>query len=228
MNRPGGELAALPLHFVWLADCSGSMSGQGKIAALNHAAREAVPHMRKVAADNPNAAVLVRVLRFATGAAWVVDTPTPVQYFQWPDLTAIPGGRTDLGAALSLLARELRPASMPARALPPVLALVTDGHPTDDFRTGLAALMDEPWGAKAMRIGIAIGRDADYDILRRFIGNSQVVPLSARNADELVRYIRWASTSVLQSASSARVGAGGDQTLRPPATPEAVRAATTW
>jgi uncharacterized protein YegL len=228
MTRPGGKLAALPLHFIWLADCSGSMAGQGKIASLNHAARESLPHMRKVASDNPNASVLVRVLRFSTGASWAVETPTPVQYFQWPELTATVGGRTDLGTALSLLARELRPASMSARALPPVLVVLTDGHPTDDFRTGLATLMEEPWGAKAVRIGIAIGRDADHDVLRRFIGNAQIPPLSARNADELARYLRWASTSVLQSASSARVGEGTDHGLRPPANPGLVHVATTW
>ena len=26
-KRPGGELATRPLHFIWIADCSGSMSG---------------------------------------------------------------------------------------------------------------------------------------------------------------------------------------------------------
>ena len=27
-KRPGGELATRPLHFIWIADCSGSMSGE--------------------------------------------------------------------------------------------------------------------------------------------------------------------------------------------------------
>src|SRR3954451_646507 len=121
MTRPGGKLAALPLHFIWLADCSGSMAAQGKMASLNHAAQEALPHMRKVAAANPNASVLLRVLRFATGASWVTPEATPLRYFQWPELAATPRGRTDLGAALSLLARELRPSAVPARALPPVI-----------------------------------------------------------------------------------------------------------
>ena len=159
MARPGGQLAALPLHFVWIADCSGSMAAQGKMASLNNAAREALPQMRKVAGDNPNAEVFVRVLRFSTGASWVVEKPTPVQYFQWPELTAAPGGATDLGFALTLLARELRPDTMPGRALPPVLVLLTDGWPTDGFQAGLDALMQEPWGAKALRIGIKIGTE---------------------------------------------------------------------
>ena len=39
------------------------MSG-GKIQALNHAIREAIPHMREVAHGNPNAEVLVRAIKF--------------------------------------------------------------------------------------------------------------------------------------------------------------------
>ena len=45
-KRPGGELAARQLHFIWIADCSGSMGVDGKIEALNNAIDEAVPHMR--------------------------------------------------------------------------------------------------------------------------------------------------------------------------------------
>ena len=226
MTRPGGQVAALPLHFVWMADCSGSMTAQGKMASLNHAAREALPQMQKVAMDNPNAEVFVRVLRFSTGASWAVEKPTPVQYFQWPELSATPGGMTDLGAALGLLARELRTDTMPGRALPPVLVLLTDGYPTDDFGAGLDALMQEPWGAKALRIGIKIGADGPDDVLRRFIGNPQVALLGARNADELVRHIRWASTSVLAAASSPRVG--NDAGLRPPASGDHIRQLATW
>ena len=70
IRRPGGELATRPLHFIWIADCSGSMGSHGKIQALNNAVREAVPHMQQVADENPNAQVLVRAVRFASGAQW--------------------------------------------------------------------------------------------------------------------------------------------------------------
>lgn len=226
MARPGGQLAALPLHFVWIADCSGSMAGQGKMASLNYAASEAVPPMKKVAGENPNAEVFVRVLSFSTGASWVIGTPTPVQYFQWPVLSASPGGMTDLGAALTLLAQELRTETMSQRALPPVLVLLTDGYPTDDFAGGLDALMQEPWGAKALRIGVKIGVDGPDDVLRSFIGNSQMPLLSARNANDLMRHIRWASTSVLAAASAPRLGA--DAGLRPPAGTEHIQELATW
>ena len=197
---PGGPLANRPLHFFWIADCSGSMSIDGKIQALNNAIREALPHMQQVASENPNAQVLVRAIAFSDGARWHVAQPAPVDEFRWNDLKA--GGVTDMGQAMKLLAEQLRPDVMPARALPPVLVLISDGQPTDNFDAGLKSLMGEPWGLKSVRIAIAIGEDADMGILQKFIGNPEFKPLLAKNADALVRYVRWASTEVLKSASS--------------------------
>ena len=197
---PGGPLASRPLHFFWIADCSGSMSIDGKIQALNNAIREALPHMQQVSAENPNAQVFVRAIAFSDGARWHVAQPAPVDEFRWIDLKA--SGVTDMGQAMKLLAEQLRPDVMPARALPPVLVLISDGQPTDNFDAGLKSLMNEPWGLKAVRIAIAIGDDADMGVLQKFIGSPEFKPLLARNADALVRYIRWASTEVLKSASS--------------------------
>src|SRR5690606_11788989 len=44
---------------------------------------------------------------------------------------------TDLGAALRLLAKELTVEAMPSRGLAPILVLITDGHPSDDFDAAL-------------------------------------------------------------------------------------------
>lgn len=198
--RPGGEIATRPLHFIWIADCSGSMSYGGKIQALNTAIREAIPHMRKVAAENPFAQVLVRAVKFSNGAEWHIPQPVPVEQFEWKDLTA--SGQTDMGRALRLVADQLKIPPMEERALPPVLVLISDGHPTDDFAGGLKALLDLPWGKKAVRIAIAIGNDANPDVLKKFINHPEIEPLQANNPESLVRYIRWVSTAVLQSASA--------------------------
>lgn len=200
MALPGGAISNRPLHFIWLCDCSGSMSINGKIEVLNRAIRESLPEMKRVANDNPNANVLVRAIKFSDSAQWHVPTETPVNSFNWTDLTA--GGLTDMGKALLLLAEQLKMPPMTDRALPPVLVLISDGQPTDDFDTGLRALMNEPWGKKAVRIAIAVGQDADKDTLQKFINHPELRPLEANNAETLVRYIKWASTAVLKAASS--------------------------
>lgn len=205
-KRPGGELAARPLHFIWIADCSGSMGVDGKIQSLNTAIREAIPHMQEIADDNPNAEVLVRALRFSSGAQWHVTQPTPISDFRWEDLNA--DGVTDMGRALRMVADQLKMPPMTDRALPPVLVLLSDGQPTDDFAGGLKTLMDEPWGKKAVRIAIAIGGDADHEVLEKFIGHPELKPLQANNPEALVRHIKWVSTAVLKAASSPSSQAG--------------------
>ncbi len=200
MNElPGGSLATRPLHFIWILDCSGSMSIDGKIQGLNYAIRNAIPYMQKEADDNPYANVLVRAIKFSDGAIWHVP-PTKVQDFKWDDLSA--AGFTDMGLALTMVARELKIPSMSDRALPPVLSLISDGQPTDDFDAGLKALLEQPWGKSAVRVAIAIGQGADEETLRKFIVTPEIPVLRANNLEQLVIYIKWISTTVLKSVSS--------------------------
>lgn len=196
---PGGPIANRPLHFVWILDCSGSMSGS-KIGQLNFAIKDAIPEMQAAAASNPNAQVLVRAVTFSSGARWHIAKPVNVADFKWADVSA--GGVTDMGAALSLVAQELHVPPMSDRALPPVLVLISDGQPTDNFGSGLRSLMNEPWGQKAVRLAVAIGQDADTTVLDKFIDNAEVPCLVANNANTLATYIRWLSTAVLKAASA--------------------------
>ncbi len=197
-------IARRQLHFVFVLDCSGSMAGE-KMASLNYALASAIPAMREAAADNPETDLLVRVVRFSDTAHWHVATPTPVAAFRWTDLTA--GGETRLGAALSLVASGLTADHMPGRQLPPVVVLVSDGQPTDDHKAGLAALVTSPYGRKSIRLAIAIGGDADIDVLDAFIGHPEFRALEAHNAQELVQRIRWATTAPVKTVSSPTVGA---------------------
>ena len=131
--------------------------------------------MQAVADENPNAQVLVRAIKFSDGAQWHVSQPTDIADFKWEDLSA--GGVTSMGKALDMVAEQLKMPPMSDRALPPVLVLISDGQPTDDYAGGIKALMDQPWGKKAVRIAIAIGEDADQEVLRKFIGNPELKPL---------------------------------------------------
>jgi len=109
---------------------------------------------------------------------------------------------TDMGKALKVASARLRIPPMPERALPPVVVLVSDGQPTDDFDAGLQAFMAQPWGKKAVRIAIGIGRDADLSCLQKFIGHHELKPFHAGNPEQLVKYIKWASTEVVKAASA--------------------------
>lgn len=190
------------LHVILALDCSGSMTGQ-KIASLNYAVRAAVPAMRVAAEDNPEIDVRVRVIRFATGATWHVAEATPVASFEWTNLEA--GGETHLGAALDLINAALEPEGMSGRQLPPVLVLVSDGHPTDDYQPSLDAFLHSPFGGRAVRVAVAIGSDADLDVLDRFIAHPEFRPLVAHNTEALVDRIKWATTAPVKSVSAPAV-----------------------
>lgn len=219
--RPGVRLARRPLHFFFVLDGSGSMNAAGKIEALNSSIRQALPHLQEVADQSPFVEVLVRAVVFASGARWHVEVPTPVGEVQWTDVTA--AGSTDLGAALRELAAVLQMPPMQARAFPPVIVLVSDGRPTDDFEAALEQLMAEPWGRRAVRLAIAIGADADLDVLQQFIDDPEIAPFSARDPDHLAYLIRFVSivASRLSSTPAATDAAAHRSLLSTP--PQAVQ-----
>lgn len=199
-SRPGSVLARRPLHFIVLADCSGSMAADGKIQALNTAMREAIPHLVDVTRQNPHAEVRVRAIAFGNGARWHLADAVPVEQVTWIDLSA--SGYTDLGAALDLLSSALTTPPMEERALPPAIVLISDGMPTDAYRPALDRLLALPWGQRSVRSAIGIGRDADQETLRSFLSQDQAEPLSASNPEQLIRMVRWASVHASQVAST--------------------------
>lgn len=201
LQRPGGELATRPIHFFWVVDCSGSMYGE-KIGIVNNTIQECIPEMRNSADNNPNAQLLIRALQFSSGASWITTSPVPVENYSWEDMDA--NGLTELGKAFDLLAAQLSIPPMPSRALPPVIVLLSDGQPTDDYKKSLDKLKGMPWFRKAVKIAISIGQDADDDVLIEFTGNKELV-LQANNATALAKMIKWASTTAsMVSAPSSK------------------------
>ena len=199
-------MASRPLHFFWIVDCSGSMYGE-KIGPVNHAIQSTIPEMVSAAESNPNAQLMIRTLKFSTGASWVTSNPVNVEDFAWDDLEA--GGVTDLGKAFELLSAQLTIPPMSDRALPPVLVLLSDGQPTDDYKKALSELKKLPWGKKAVKIAISIGQDADDDVLEEITGNKELV-LQANNAAARTKMIRWASTAASLVSAPASIATDGE------------------
>ncbi len=192
------KISARPLEFIWILDVSGSMHGE-RIAALNYAIKEAVPAMQEAAQSNVNAEIMVRVLTFSTDFTWHISERTPVKDFEWSDVRA--EGLSNLGLALTELASILDEEKMPERGLPPVLVLITDGEPTDDYKVGLDLIMSKVWGKKSVRLAISVGNDVEKTVLEDFIGNKDIEPFEVENASQLTQYIKFVSTKVLSSVS---------------------------
>lgn len=200
IRRPGGEMAKRPLNFFWVVDCSGSMSVDNKMQQVNYAIQSTIPDMREAAKDNTNAQLYVQAMQFSTGATWITPSPVEIETYEWRDMQA--SGVTELGMAFDLLCGQLSIPPMSERALPPVIVLLSDGQPTDSYKAQLDKLLNMPWGKKSVRIAIAIGRDADRQVLEEFTGNREMV-LDANNPQALVALIKWASTVAKQVSTPA-------------------------
>ena len=109
------------------------------------------------------------------------------------------GGNTNFGLALEELNEALTEPNHPSRAIAPIIVLLSDGNPTDDFQNNLDMLLKSKWGSKAQKYAISIGEDVDIENLRKFTDEPKNV-FEAKNAKDLSDQIRWVSTQPLSDS----------------------------
>ena len=197
-RMPGGGISKRPLHVIILADCSGGMKGE-KIQALNFAIADMMPHLEAWEHDQEQAQVFIRAIAFATEPRWHIRDPVPVAGIRWKPLVPVPKGLTNMGPAFALAAEALTPDRIERRALRPALLLITDGLATDPpgaFEAGLGTLLAQPAGRAALRLSIAIGRDAQSESLTRFIGDPSVPVLVADSTEDIADRLVAASLAL--------------------------------
>jgi uncharacterized protein YegL len=215
---PGGGVARRPLHFIVMADCSGSMKGE-KMQALNYALKSMLPHLDAWEREQLQAQLFIRILGFATVPRWHVPEPTAAAELgaHWRDLEYSNRGLTNMGAAFRVVADVLGPDKLERRALRPAILLITDGLPTDPpgaFEEGLAELLATAAGRSSLRLAVAIGRDANSEPLNRFRTPDTNV-LVADTIDDIVDRLVTASIAVSRmSEVGVDRGALADQLLR--------------
>lgn len=184
----------------FLIDTSGSMEGN-KIGAVNDAVENVLPMLDEISQTNPDAEIKVAALEFSNDCRWLYDEPKLGSEFIWQDVSA--SGLTSLGAACVELNNKLsRSGFMQATSgsYAPAIILLSDGGPTDDFPGGLSKLRSNNWFKAAIKIAIAIGDDADKDVLKEFTGSSEAV-FTVHNIDALKQVIRVVAVTSSQIGS---------------------------
>lgn len=200
----------------FLIDTSGSMSGN-KIGAVNDAIVNVLPMLEDISSSNPDAEIKVAALEFSNGTKWLYNEPKSVEDFKWIDVQA--GGLTSLGeACLELNSKLSRSGYMKSASgsYAPAIILLSDGGPTDNFDGGLQSLQGNNWFKNAIRIAIAIGDDADLDVLARFTGNSEAV-IKVQNIDalkQIIRIVAVTSSQIGSKSSSAGDTSKQDQVIK--------------
>ena len=197
----------MTLFFV--IDTSGSMEGN-KIGAVNDAVVNVLPMLDEISQTNPDAEIKVAALEFSSGTKWLYNEPKLASEFVWQDVRA--GGLTSLGAACAELSSKLsRSGYMQAASgsFAPAIILLSDGGPTDDFQSGLAKLKANNWFKAAIKVAIAIGDDADKDVLKEFTGTNEAV-FTVHNIEALKQIIRV--VAVTSSQIGSKSSTAGDVT----------------
>jgi uncharacterized protein YegL len=190
---------AMTLFFV--VDASGSMAGS-KIGAVNAAIENVIPDLKDISEGNADARIKVAALEFSNGARWITDNgPVEVEQFYWNYIDA--GGVTDLGAAFKALNEKLSTNAFMREATSsyaPVIFLMSDGDPVDDWQSGLNILKQNNWFKVGIKAAIAIGDDANKEVLKAFTGSMESV-LEAHNPAALKKVIEFVAVTSSKVAS---------------------------
>lgn len=178
----------LPVYL--LLDTSGSMSGE-PIEAVKNGVQVLVSTLRQ----DPYAleTAFLSIITFDSAARQIVPL-TELATFQIPVFSA--SGCTELGAALALLADKIEAEVVKTTAQvkgdwKPIVFIMTDGSPTDDWKKGLERLKKVRTG---LVIACAAGQGADTSVLKQI--TEVVVQLDTADASTIKAFFKWVSASV--------------------------------
>jgi uncharacterized protein YegL len=115
------------------------------------------------------------------------------------------GGVTDFGTACRELNEKLSTKGggfmqEATGSFAPAFFLMSDGGPTDDWESGLNSLKQNNWFKAGVKVAIAIGDDADKEVLKAFTGTMEAV-LETHSAAMLKKMIKFVSVRASQMAS---------------------------
>lgn len=194
----------------FLIDTSGSMEGRS-IAAVNDAMREVIPDVKEISNKNADINIKFAVMSFSSGTKWETAQPVELDSYRWTDLTA--EGTTDMGEAFVELNTKLNRNAFlqdSAGVKSPVIILLSDGEPTDDYKTGLMQLQQNKWFKKSIKIALGVD-GANMDVLADFTGNKESA-IYLKNKDLLKKLIHVVSVTS-STVASQKVGDGEDDAL---------------
>jgi uncharacterized protein YegL len=191
----------------FIVDTSGSMHGT-RIGAVNSAIEQTLEKLREMNADNADAEIEVAFLEFSSGAQWLTPNgPMKVDNYYWTDLDA--DGLTYMGEAFKMLGEKLSASSgfmqRASGSFAPVLFLMSDGEPNDDYRTHLAKLQTNGWFKASVKVALAIGDDANDSVLEEFTGSKEgvvKVPDGKNAGEKLAKMVQFIAVTSSQVASN--------------------------
>ncbi|MBR4554056.1 MAG: VWA domain-containing protein [Ruminococcus sp.] len=186
------------LVIFFLIDTSGSMKGT-KMGELNTVMEELIPEIRRV--GEADTEVKIAVLTFSTHVKWMYAEPIAIEDFEWARLSA--SGVTSMGEAFKELSARMSRNSFlnsPSLSFAPVIFLMTDGYPSDDYVEGLKVLSQNSWYKFGLKAALGIGNEANDDMLAEFTGSKDTV-VHAYSGNQLAQMIKIVAVTASQIGS---------------------------
>jgi uncharacterized protein YegL len=135
----------------------------------------------------------VRTMFFSEYAEWVESVNLPDAPVQ--TITMRSSGLTKAAAMLDLLSDALRSGKRGLAYVPPVIVLISDGMPTDDYGQAMEKFLQLSDDADAYRVSIAIGPDASLPFCRAFSRGTPYDALVSLNGEAFENSMRSVLTS---------------------------------
>ncbi|MDE7365081.1 MAG: VWA domain-containing protein [Ruminococcus sp.] len=186
------------LVIFFMIDTSASMRGK-KMGELNTVMEELIPEIRRVGEADTD--VKIAVLTFSTDVKWMYSAPVSIEEFQWTRLNA--SGVTSMGAAFEELSSRMSRNSFlnsPSLSFAPVIFLMTDGYPSDDYKKGLGILKANSWYKFGLKAALGIGDEAKDEMLAEFTGSPDTV-VHAYTGGQLAQMIKIVAVTASQIGS---------------------------
>jgi uncharacterized protein YegL len=166
--------------------------GETRIEVLNQAVKEMIASFARE--EQLDHEILVSVITFGETTR-VHLPPTKASQVEWTALTA--DGQTPLGEAIAAAKQLIEDKeTTPSRAYRPVVVLVSDGKPTDQWKANLESFVGTGRSTKCDRMALSIGAGADEDMLRKFIAGTPNPVFHAVDAEQIRETFKRVTMSV--------------------------------
>ncbi|MCD7810078.1 MAG: hypothetical protein LUH02_12135 [Erysipelotrichaceae bacterium] len=142
--------------FVLAVDTSKYMNT--KIEIVNKAIKETLNKLKDLDLKHNIAKVTVAILEFNKEATWLIDKPQEINNFNFNELKCTKESQSNYHCLYQQLNEKLTTDTFlkDAQDYYPIILLINDGMPTDDYEDMLNQCENNPWFHKATRIAMPI------------------------------------------------------------------------
>lgn len=191
-----------PYPILLLLDGSASMNTGGRIGTLNEAVDELLLALTRE--EQKGFEFLVSIIVFRGEQAELLHKGVPPSKLNYTPIEA--RSTTPLGSALQVATELIEdPINTPSRAYRPLVVLVCDGLPTDDWQGKLERFVSEGRTSKCDRMALGVGDqlpERAQEMLRRFVEGTGHDVMSATESSEITRFFKFITMSVVVRSKS--------------------------